>query len=131
MSTSKSKHVYYKPHTYVLACRNSTSTNLSPRHRDECTPQGCLQTSLRQPLKAHSAVTSLNYTPQDASIQSVTSELHIWNDDLLTNARQRGWIFEQELVAGSLGHGCQELNGVANKLKQVELLNVTKEEVKR
>lgn len=49
---------------------------------------------------------------------SLTSELHVGNNDLLADARERVLGLKQLLVVGPLADRRQELDGVANQLKQ-------------
>lgn len=49
---------------------------------------------------------------------SLTSELHVGNNDLLADARERVLVLKQLLVVGPLADRCQELDGVADQLKQ-------------
>lgn len=48
----------------------------------------------------------------------LTSELHVRNNDLLADARERVLVLKQLLVVCPLTDRCQELDGIANQLKQ-------------
>lgn len=48
---------------------------------------------------------------------SLTSELHVGDNDLLADARERVLVLKQPLVVGPLADRRQELDGIADQLK--------------
>jgi hypothetical protein len=51
------------------------------------------------------------------SITFLTSEGHIWDDNLLTYTGKDIHIFKQVSIMGSVCHSCQKLQSIAYKLK--------------
>lgn len=52
---------------------------------------------------------------------SLTSELHVGNNDLLADARERVLVLKQPLVVGPLADRRQELDGIADQLKPANI----------
>ena len=53
---------------------------------------------------------------QRESRRCLTSKLHVWYNDFLADTGEGIACFKVMFVGGSLGYGCQKLDGVAHEL---------------